>query len=141
MRILLAVDGSENALRAVRGLIDHVRKLRDPVHVDLVFVHPPVPLAFATQHVDPQILDGYYRDEGQTALREAAAALTTAGVAFTPHIHVGEIAETLVELAGQFGCELICMGTHGRGTVSGMLLGSVARKVLHLTSLPVLLVR
>ena len=38
-------------------------------------------------------------------------------------------------------CDLVFIGTHGRSATGNMLLGSVATKVLHLASVPVLLVR
>ena len=139
LNILLAVDGSEHSLRAVRGLIEHARELRTTPQIQLLFVHPPVPIAFATQHVSQEILDGYYRDEGEAALRQATATLSEAKLPFTRHIHVGAPAETIVKLAGDFNCQLICLGSHGRGALANAVLGSVAAKVLHLTRLPVLL--
>ena len=39
------------------------------------------------------------------------------------------------------GCSMIVMGAHGHGGVSGLLMGSVATKVLHQTRLPVLLIK
>lgn len=141
MNILLAVDGSENAMHAVRGLIEHAKRLREVPQVHLLFVHPPLPIAFATRHVDQQTLDDYYREEGEATLQPVAELLAAANLPFTRHIHVGAPAQTIAKLAGDFGCELICMGTHGRGALSNALLGSVAGKVLHLTPVPVLLVK
>ena len=43
--------------------------------------------------------------------------------------------------AKKLKCDLIVMGTHGMGAVSGMLLGSVAAKTVHLARCPVMLVR
>jgi nucleotide-binding universal stress UspA family protein len=59
----------------------------------------------------------------------------------TRHIHLGAAAQTIVKLAGELDCELICLGTHGRGALSTALLGSVAGKVVHLSTVPVMLVR
>ncbi|MEW5888881.1 MAG: universal stress protein [Pseudomonadota bacterium] len=139
LNILLAVDGSEHSLRAVRGLIEYARELREAPRIQLLFVHPPVPIAFATQHVSQEVLDRYYRDEGEAALRQAAAALGEARLPFVSHIHVGPPAETIVKLAGDFNCRLICLGSHGRGALANAMVGSVAAKVLHLARLPVLL--
>jgi len=44
-------------------------------------------------------------------------------------------------MAEERGCDQIVMGTHGRGTIAGLLIGSVATKVLHLAKAPVLLVK
>ena len=57
------------------------------------------------------------------------------------HILVGAVAESLTGEAKKLKCDLMIMGTHGMGAVSGMLLGSVAAKTVHLARCPVLLIR
>lgn len=141
MKILLAQDGSDVSLRAAAKLIEHLRWFAEPAHIHLLFVHPPIPIEFATRHVSRTTLDAYYREEGEQVLRGARALIDAAGIACTPHIHVGAVAETIVKQAGQLGCELICMGTHGRGVLGNALMGSVATKALHLSTLPVMLVK
>jgi nucleotide-binding universal stress UspA family protein len=141
MNILLAQDGSEVSLRAAAKLIEHLRWFAAPPHIHLLYVHPPIPIEFATQHVSRAALDAYYREEGEQALRAARALLDAAGIACTAHVHVGTVAETVARRAGELGCDLICMGTHGRGTLGNALMGSVATKVVHLSPLPVMLVK
>lgn len=141
MKILIADDGSEHSLHAVQALIEHAKVLRERPELHLLHVHPPIPIALATHHVSRETLDRYYREEGDAALAEGAAKLDAAGLAHTPHVHVGHPAETIVRLARELDCDLICMGTHGRGPLAGALLGSVARNVLHLSTIPVLLAK
>ena len=141
MNILIAQDGSDIALRAVAWAVDLARRLQQPPQIHLVYVHLPIPVEFATRHIDPALLDAYYREEGEHALAVARARLASAGLGAISHIHVGPVAETIVRVAGELGCDLICMGSHGRGAVSAALLGSVAAKVVHLSPLPVLLAR
>ena len=141
MKILLAIDGSAVSLRAVHSLIDHVRWFREPPQVHLLHVHAPIPVGFAVQHLSPETLDRYYREEGDATLKPAADLQAKAGIAITPHIHVGHAAEIIVRLAGELGCELICLGSHGRGGIGNALLGSVASRVLHLATVPVLIAR
>ena len=57
------------------------------------------------------------------------------------HIGVGDAAETIVSYAKDKGCHQIVMGTRGLGSVSNMIMGSVATKVIHLADIPVLLVK
>jgi nucleotide-binding universal stress UspA family protein len=54
---------------------------------------------------------------------------------------VGPIAQSLASESRKLKCDMIVMGTHGMGAVSGLLLGSIAAKTVHLARCPVLLVR
>ena len=53
----------------------------------------------------------------------------------------GGIARLLNNLAEDLDAGLIVMGSHGRGDLTALLLGSVAHKVLHLSQRPVLIAR
>ena len=57
------------------------------------------------------------------------------------HRHREFSASTIVEYARNHGVNLIVMGTHGRGAVAHLLLGSVAERVVRLAPCPVLTVR
>jgi nucleotide-binding universal stress UspA family protein len=64
-----------------------------------------------------------------------------AGVKFTSKTLVGEVANVLADYAQKNDCGGIVMGTRGMGAIGNLLLGSVATKVIHLTKLPVTLVK
>jgi nucleotide-binding universal stress UspA family protein len=53
----------------------------------------------------------------------------------------GDAAEEIVRVAKEEGCDLIVMGTHGRGGLPRLLIGSVADKVMRHAGCPVLTVR
>ena len=141
MKILLPVDGSECALRAVEYLISHSAWFRDLPEIHLLHVHAPIPIGRVQAHVGKETLHAYYLEESQASLLEAQQKLDAAGCAHTIHIHVGQPAEVIAKLAAEQGCDLIVMGTHGRGGIAGLVTGSVANRVLHLASCPVLLVK
>ena len=46
-----------------------------------------------------------------------------------------------MELASEHDVDVIVMGSRGRGDLAGLVLGSTAHKVIHLTDRPVLIVR
>ena len=48
---------------------------------------------------------------------------------------------TIVNYAKETGTDLIVMGTHGRGAMAHLLMGSVAERVVRLAGCPVLIVR
>ena len=81
------------------------------------------------------------RRHSEDVLAPALAAAKRSGAAFTSEIVVGNAAPMIVERAEQLGCDGIVMGTQGRGAVGSALMGSVALKVVHLTKLPVTLVK
>lgn len=141
MKILLPVDGSACALRAVEHLIAHVAWFREVPEIHLLHVHPPIPIGRVQAHVGKETLHAYYLEDGQGQLVDAQKELDAAGKFHTTHIHVGQPAEVIARMAGELGCDLIVMGTHGRSAVAGMVMGSVATRVLHLAPCPVLLVK
>ena len=141
MKILLPIDGSDCALRALAALLAQIPHWRDVPEVHLLHVHPPIPIGLVQAHVSPESLQGHYREEGEAALHSACERLDKAGVKFEKHIHVGQAAEVIARLADELACDLVLMGTHGRSAVGQVLLGSVASRVVQLAPCPVQLVK
>jgi universal stress protein A len=56
-------------------------------------------------------------------------------------VEAGEPSDTILQLAKEFGADLIVMGTHGRTGLSRLLIGSVAEAVLRRSTCPVLTIR
>jgi nucleotide-binding universal stress UspA family protein len=142
MRILLAVDGSKHSLNAVQFLIEHGGWLREKPEPDLVTVHLPVPkLPGMGAAVGKAQLDKYYQEESDRCLAAAREKLDAAGVRYEAHTLVGPVAESLVKHAKDKRCDLICIGTRGHTGLGGALVGSTATKVVHISNVPVLLVK
>lgn len=142
MNILLAIDGSKNFLDALNSLIKHVDWFKQPPTVHLLYVHLAVPKVGAFGHgPSKDALARYYREEGEQALAKAKKLLDKARLPHRDAILVGVPAEMICKHAADENCELICMGTRGLGAAAGMIMGSVATKVLHSASMPVLLVK
>ena len=142
MKILLAVDGSRHSLKSVKRLIALSAWLRESPQVELIYVHPPVPkLPRMKWVVSAKQIRQYYEQDGWKALSKAKKLLTAGGVRYAARILVGPIAESIVKEAVRTRCDLIVIGTRGMTAAAGLLLGSVATKVLHLSNLPVLLVK
>ncbi len=139
-KFLLAIDGSDNAIRATEYLIRELGKFKELPEVHLVNAQPPLRGDITMFIAAPQVKQ-YHQEEGMKALAGARAKLDAASVRYTYHVGVGESAEVVVDHATHKGCDQIVMGTRGLGTVTGLLLGSVATKVVHLSRIPVLLVK
>jgi len=141
-RILVAVDGSSHSTKVAKVAIEHASAYKLPPELHLAYVHLPLPtLGGLIKPVGHEALQRYYREEGEDALRKAKKLFDAAKLSCSLHIMVGPVAETLAREAKKLKCDMIVMGTHGMGAVSGMLLGSVATKTVHLARCPVLLVR
>ena len=141
MKILLPVDGSENSLRAVQHVIAMKEQYSDPIEVHLLNVQLPVASGAVKMFISQQQLNDFYRDEGVAAVKDARALLDQAGVSYQHHIGVGDLAGTITAYAKDKQCRQIVVGTRGRGSFAGALLGSVATKVVHLADIPVLLIK
>ncbi len=142
MKILLAVDGSKSSLDAVQSLVDHADWYREKPEVHLVTVHLPVPkLPGMGAAVGKSQIDKYYQQEGDTRLAAAKRKLNAAGIAYHAQVLVGPVAETIVKHAKAKRCDLIYIGTRGMSAIGKALVGSTATKVLHISDIPVLLVK
>jgi len=139
-RILIPVDGSQPAIHAVQAML--TARAYDPVErVDLLSVQIPLKSGKIGRGLSQAEIDAYYQDEGHAALEEASRLLSQAGVPFEARVEVGAAADTIARIADETGADEIYMGSRGLGSVSSLFMGSVATRVLHLTELPVTLVK
>lgn len=138
-RILVPVDGSANALRAVEFAAS-LAKGRADARVELVNVQAPVGQA-VSMFVARADIKGYQREEGMKALASAVDLLKREGIAHGHHIGVGRPGEVITAFAAELKCDHIVMGTRGLGSALGLLLGSVATDVIHHATVPVTLVK
>ncbi len=84
----------------------------------------------------PALLPG--KADGRTP---GARRWLRAGVAHERCLRSGAAAETILELARERRCAAIVVGTRGLGAVAGLVLGSVAGKIVQLAPVPVTLVK
>jgi nucleotide-binding universal stress UspA family protein len=133
--IIWASDGSEHADRALecaRGLAEEGSARLLALHVKEITVgrgggYPvQVDEEEVEQKIQAQVND--LKDAGLDASYEQLG--TTAGGA----------AHTIADAAKDSGADLIVVGTRGQGPISGLLLGSVTHRLLHIASCPVLAV-
>ncbi len=140
--ILLAYDGSDNAKRALQYIIDFAADVTKPlqVHVLNVQQEPVLYGEFVTAGTVDE-LNKSFIDKSNRTLADAATALQTAGISHQTHAILGNVAEEVSDAVQKFGCDTVVMGTRGMGSFTGMLMGSVANRVVHEVSVPVLLVK
>lgn len=138
-KVLLPVDGSDSAFQAALYLIDFVRQ-HGPVEVHVANVQPK-PLEWQTHGMEKEAINDHLAVDAHLALKPVLHMLNEEEITCQTHIKLGDPAETLAALADELGCDHIIMGTRGLGAISGIVLGSVTRKVLHLSKVPVTCIR
>ena len=136
--IMLAVDGSKYSEKAV----ELAKRLARDTHDEVVVAHVTelLPARFQTSPG----LDDEADQEVIKLAKEYVAELEEAGIKARTEFRsaqYGGIARILTNLAEDLDTGLIVMGSHGRGDLTALLLGSVAHKVLHLTQRPVMIAR
>ncbi len=139
-RLLVAVDGSVHSRRAAEHLLTLLAE-EGPMEIHLLNVQIPIESGHARMFVSHEELQDYYRGEGLAALKEAREILDRAGVPYQHHIAIGHVAQTIAAYAKEKGFDRILIGSRGHGTLTDLLLGSVARDVLRLADVPVTLVK
>ncbi|MBM3599218.1 MAG: universal stress protein [Alphaproteobacteria bacterium] len=137
--ILIPCDGSKNSLAAVKYAIELIQ-LTKGGRLHLLNVQPPLP-SVTQLGLSQTAIRTYHQEEGDTALRKARAAVDKAKIAFESHIAVGDIAEQIIGYVRSRKCTQIVMGSRGLSAIPGVLLGSVATKVLHHATVPVTVVK
>jgi len=141
MKILIPVDGSANALRAVEHVVKIVTLLKEVPQLLLLNVQWNVASGNVKLFINQETVNDYYREQGLTALQPARAALDAVGLPYQYHISIGTPAEAIAQYAREQDVDQIVMGRQGQSVMKTLLLGSVVNKVLHLVDYPVLLVK
>ena len=141
MKILIPVDGSANAQRAVEYVINNIAAFKEPPQLLLLNVQWNVATGNVKLFIDQETINDYYREQGMAALQVARQTLDAASLPYQYHISVGTPAEAIVKYATEQDVDQIVMGRQGEGGLQALLLGSVVSKVLHLATMPVLLIK
>lgn len=141
-RILVPTDFSEHSKTALRYAAAFAEKFGAEVYLlhvfqdlaifqpDAVTVGPP-----AMPPIEEMLA------AARTALQRSLQDCPIKGITCHLEVREGTAFEEIVDFAKESDCDLIVMGTHGRGWLAHVLLGSVAEKVVRKAPCPVLTVR
>lgn len=130
-KILVATDfspTSEHAFRFAGALARDYGAALIAVHV----IQPPVVV-----YTEAPI----FQEPDYPAAHAALNRLSLPDVALERRLLEGEPGPSIVQLARETGCDLLVVGTHGRGGILRVLLGSVAEYVLRNAPCPVMTVK
>jgi len=142
-RILAAYDGSDVARHALREAIQLANEQQAQLRIVSVVDLGPlfwVPVArFDVADVEKAVIQ-----QAENDLADAAAMARQAGTApetVLRRANGRRVSDEIIAEATSWPADLIVMGTHGRGGVERLVLGSVAERVARAAPVPLLLVR
>lgn len=141
-RILVPTDFSDCALSAVR----YAAELADKFAAELILLHvvPDTVLALPDAVMPtpvPSVNLDALTDAGKQGLANLIVSEKLERHRPRPEVRIGSPAGEIVAAARDLHADLVCIGTHGRGGIARVLLGSVAEHVLRQSPCPVLTVR
>ena len=140
-RILVAIDGSDTALRALDFAVRQARHA-PAAELHVLTVQPTLSNYTAAEiYVTAERIHQVAAERARGILDAAAERLKTVDCRFELEQLEGDPAGTIAGRAAELGCESIIMGTHGLGSFGILFLGSVAQRVVHHTTVPVTLVK
>jgi nucleotide-binding universal stress UspA family protein len=127
MKILVGIDDSQSSGDVVRAMVAQFRTEGTEVRV-LHVLQPSAP-------APPQMAAGYapeleeQKKPAHELVERIAKELRSAGLKVDTAVEVGDIRESLIDFASEWGADLIVLGSHGQGGIRRFLLGSVAEFV------------
>lgn len=135
-KILVAVDESDHSKKALAMAGDLASMSKGEVRV-LHVREVPLGMGGPLTEVEPS-------QQAQAYVDEAVQTLTGRGITASGDVrnsHNGRIASEIVDESERFDASVIVLGSRGVTNIEGLILGSVTHKVLHLSKLPVIVVR
>ena len=138
-RILVPTDGSADGRRAVEHALALAAVHDAAVHA--LYVVDAASYAGTGMEAGWAGIDDMLRSEAEEAVAEVESMAAAHETAVETAVVEGSPGQTIVDYATETDCDLVVMGTHGRGGIDRLLLGSVAERVVRRSPVPVLTVR
>lgn len=138
-RLLVPTDGSAGTDRAVAHAVNLANAHHAAIHA--VYVVDATSYAGLSMDTSWEGVGEVIEAEGERALETVRETAEDDGVDVETRLLRGSPATEIVDEAERADCDLIVMGTHGRGGIDRLLLGSVAERVVRTATVPVLTVR
>ena len=135
LKVLVPVDSSPNALRAVRHAIAEYQRHHE-LEIHLLNVQPRLS-RHISRFVSRQDREAWHRERADNALAAARALVVEAGVPHELHRALGDRAREICRAAERLAVHHIVLGTARKNSLTRMLEDSVTNKVLESTPVPV----
>jgi nucleotide-binding universal stress UspA family protein len=135
LKVLIPVDGSQNALQAVRHVVNRfLANSRMEVHL----LHVRAPFSrHVSQFASRKNRESYHREMADRVLAPARELLHMHGVPHATHIELGDKAETIDRMAQRLRVDQIVMGTARKNSLTRLIEDSVTNRVIEIARVPV----
>ena len=137
-RILLAVDGSDHALRAAHTAAGLARSV-NAKELRIIVAYDPIPMYLGEPNM--QIVITNRSGEAEEILKDAIKEVGDIPAEIHTEIIEGDTAASIIDVAKTHKSDVIVMGSRGLGSFAGLVLGSTSQKVVSHAPCPVLIVR
>jgi nucleotide-binding universal stress UspA family protein len=135
--LLVPIDGSDTALRALKYACT---RFEAGGYGTLVALNVQTPMP-SSAFVSREMIRAHHARQSEEALAPARALAARCNVPLDCRVVIGEPAAAIIAAVRKTRGDEIVMGTRGLGRLGGLLLGSVAMKVVQLAPVPVTLVK
>jgi len=141
MKILLAADGSRFTKHMLAYIAAHDEWWRSQQHRFTVLTVVPALPARAAGALAKPVVHEHYAEEAEETLKPIRKFFAKQGIEADFVHHVGDPADQISQMARKGKFDLLLMGSHGRGALARLVMGSVVARVLATSDVPVLIVR
>jgi nucleotide-binding universal stress UspA family protein len=140
MKILVPVDGSEVSTHALKHAHGLAKRLAKPATLVVVAVDESL-FPGVERKIGAEAARRLHEENFARMLAPARKVLARSKVEHRLLEVVGEVADSILKIAGKEKPDLLVMGSRGNGAIKGTLIGSVSLKVLNHAEVPVTIVR
>lgn len=142
MNILLPVDESECSFKAVQFVADSIQWYKETPQIIVIHVDEiGTAVEKARKSLGDEAIDNYFKERAKIALEPAERLLQEKNIPYRAIYAGGDVAAQILAHADECKADMIVMGSRGQGAIAGLLMGSVANKVLATSTIPVTIIR
>lgn len=139
-KILVPTDASEHSRRALQKALE----LAQTIHADILLLHVSyTPQAYwgYTVSYGITITDDQLKQNGELALEATLMGMDTSQVVLNKKVESGHPVTIILDQIKKENIDLVIMGSHGYGAITGSVLGSVSQRVLQRAGCPILIIK
>lgn len=136
--VLLAVDGSENAIRAAEAAAGLVAALPGSLLAVVYVAAPPAQSRIVKANYDVHAL---LEEDARTVAGPVLDLIEGMGVPYSLEVGMGDPATEILKITEKVEADLVVIGSRGLGALQGVVMGSVSQKTAQLAACPVMIVK